>query len=433
MKKSTFASLLLTLVIAYSSQSFAQWVKTSEPSGAVFSLGVSGTSLLAGTLIGVFRSTDYGDTWHLTLPYTVLPFVQAFALDPIGAGSNNLYAGGQGGVYLSSDDGLNWQAFNSGLENKEVRSLTVIPDETEGSTLLAGTTEGVFRSTNNGVSWILSGLTNWIVYALIVFEDEMGNTIVLAGIDTEGQGIDKCIYRSTDKGVNWTAMPLSTYWAGSFVLIPNETGELKIFAGTYSGVYLSTNNGTNWTQLNAGPNRSVYSLAISQNEMSGTNLFAGTFLGGVFQSNNNGVNWTAINTGLPYENDYIFSLAILGQYIFAGTANLDGGVWRRPLSELVTSVEVTDDKLPTHFSLLQNYPNPFNPSTTISYTLSTSDFVSLKVYDVLGNEVAILVDEEKPAGSYEVEFDATDLSSGIYFYQLQAGSFIETKKMILMK
>ena len=88
---------------------------------------------------------------------------------------------------------------------------------------------------------------------------------------------------------------------------------------------------------------------------------------------------------------------------------------------------------PEEFSLEQNYPNPFNPSTSIKYRVSSNSQVSLKVYDVLGNEVATLVNEEKPAGSYEVKFDASGLTSGIYFYTLATGSFIETKKMILLK
>jgi hypothetical protein len=85
------------------------------------------------------------------------------------------------------------------------------------------------------------------------------------------------------------------------------------------------------------------------------------------------------------------------------------------------------------FNLEQNYPNPFNPTTTLSFVIGHRSFVILKVYDVLGNEIATLVNEEKPAGSYEVEFDAKDLTSGIYFYQLRAGEFSQTKKMILMK
>ena len=95
--------------------------------------------------------------------------------------------------------------------------------------------------------------------------------------------------------------------------------------------------------------------------------------------------------------------------------------------------EINNTSLPTSFNLSQNYPNPFNPSTRINYSVPYSSFVKIKLYDILGNEVATLLNEEMPAGIYEVEFNASKLSSGVYFYQLKAGDFIETKKMILMK
>jgi hypothetical protein len=97
-----------------------------------------------------------------------------------------------------------------------------------------------------------------------------------------------------------------------------------------------------------------------------------------------------------------------------------------------TSVEFTNEVV-QDFHLEQNYPNPFNPKTTISFSIPTSGFVTLKVYGILGREVANLVNEEKPSGTYQVSFDASSLSSGVYFYQLQAGNIVETKKMILMK
>ena len=106
-------------------------------------------------------------------------------------------------------------------------------------------------------------------------------------------------------------------------------------------------------------------------------------------------------------------------------------------SQPPTSIDQTDYSLPERYSLNQNYPNPFNPSTKISYQLPFSGQVVLKIYDVLGKEVATLVNEEKTAGSYEVEFKSSvgslQLASGIYFYKLQAGSIVETKKMILLK
>ncbi|NIT55348.1 MAG: T9SS type A sorting domain-containing protein [Aliifodinibius sp.] len=89
--------------------------------------------------------------------------------------------------------------------------------------------------------------------------------------------------------------------------------------------------------------------------------------------------------------------------------------------------------IPQTTILWQNYPNPFNPKTSIRYSIRSNLDVSIKVYDLLGKEIATLVNEKKPAGAYTVEFDASKLSSGIYFYQLQAGDFIETKKMILMR
>jgi hypothetical protein len=89
--------------------------------------------------------------------------------------------------------------------------------------------------------------------------------------------------------------------------------------------------------------------------------------------------------------------------------------------------------LPESFSISQNYPNPFNPSTKIRYSIYTNGFVSLKVYDVLGNEVVTLVNEELSTGEYVVEFDAAGLTSGIYFYQLKTEGFVETKKMLLLK
>ncbi len=99
--------------------------------------------------------------------------------------------------------------------------------------------------------------------------------------------------------------------------------------------------------------------------------------------------------------------------------------------DIVSDVE--DEFQPLTFQLMQNYPNPFNPSTKIQYQVSNTSHITLKVYDVLGNEVATLVNEEKQAGIYELYFNASSLSSGVYLYKIQAGSFIETKKMILLR
>ncbi len=100
---------------------------------------------------------------------------------------------------------------------------------------------------------------------------------------------------------------------------------------------------------------------------------------------------------------------------------------------VVTDISSTINNLPEVYALYQNYPNPFNPVSKIKYDIPELSFVTLKIYDVLGSEIATLVNEEKPVGSYEVTFDASNLPSGVYFYQLKTKGYLETKKMILMK
>jgi len=124
---------------------------------------------------------------------------------------------------------------------------------------------------------------------------------------------------------------------------------------------------------------------------------------------------------------YVDSKVVSGNYFYRlKQIDFDGTInYSNELSITITA--------PIDFLLEQNYPNPFNPSTKIKYQIAETGFVSLRVYDVLGSEITTLVDEEKPAGNYEVEFRDTELLSGVYFYQLHAGSFVETKKMVLMK
>jgi uncharacterized delta-60 repeat protein len=141
-------------------------------------------------------------------------------------------------------------------------------------------------------------------------------------------------------------------------------------------------------------------------------------------NNNSGTHY--LTSSIPLNNGDI----LVAGWDFASNA---GDFMVTRLTQNPTSIDDEDFAQPDDFLLFQNYPNPFNPSTTIRFNLPQSLFVTLKVYDVLGNEVATLIDEYKSAGSYEVEFEALRLTSGIYFYKLQAGSFIETKKMILLK
>jgi hypothetical protein len=109
------------------------------------------------------------------------------------------------------------------------------------------------------------------------------------------------------------------------------------------------------------------------------------------------------------------------------------GFWAQTV-DLITSVEqIPAESIPKEFRLEQNYPNPFNPTTTIQFALPKRSSVTLKLYDILGREVAILVDEELPPGEYKVQFDAAGLASGVYFYRLETEGFVRTRKLMLLR
>jgi len=150
---------------------------------------------------------------------------------------------------------------------------------------------------------------------------------------------------------------------------------------------------------------------------------------GVYISKDDGLNWTSVNTGLLDQN--VKSLFVKDSYLYAGTQF--SGVWRRPIPEILTDVKENQYAIPNAFYLEQNYPNPFNSSCAIKYSIPKSSQISLKIFNTLGQEIETLVSDEKPVGTYELNWNAANLPSGVYFYQLKAGEFISTKKMILLK
>jgi len=396
----------LAILLFVWSASPAQWVQTngSFPSnGTVSALAFSGTSLFAGTSGsssgGAYLTTDNGTSWSAPDPNLGNPYITAFAVSP-----TYLFAATNIGVDRLPTNGGNWTFVSSGLTNRSVYALAI-----HNTNLFAGTLGGVYLSTNDGTNWthVSSGMTDTTVTSLAV-----SGTNLFAG--TQGGHI----FLSTNNGTNWTEADSGL--TSSFVQALDTIGT-NIFAGTGGGVFLSTNSGTHWTPVTSGLTKSVYALLVS-----GTNLLAGT-QSGVYRSSNNGTSWTAVNSGL---GNSVYALSANGTYLFAGAR---GSVWRRPLSEILTSVQPPWSQQPEAFVLDQNYPNPFNPSTTIKYELPTSSMVRLSVYDLLGREVSVLVNERKAAGSYEVKFDGSNLASGVYFYRLQAGSYVNTKKLLLLR
>ena len=396
-------SILLTISIFILSFqiSDAQWVKVSNGIGDIIinKLACSGNNVFAGTHSGVYLSTNNGSSWIYTSMNTyVWPIAINGSYIFVGSYINN-------GVYLSTNNGTTWT--QTSLNNRSVRSLAI-----NGNNVLAGTyTYGVYLSTNNGATWTQTTLNNQSVLSLAV-----NINTVFAG--TDGYGV----YLSTNNGTSWTQTSLNNRTIWSLAVIGNN-----IFAGTDgNGVYLSTNNSTSWTQTSLN-NQRVFSLHVN-----GNNIFAGSSGNGIYVSNNNGVSWTQRNEGLG--NLVVNAFCILNNYIFAGTLY---SVYRRPLGELV-SIKPISNEVPKSYSLFQNYPNPFNPTTKIKFGIPTAGEkhaidVHIIIYDVSGRLIETIVNENLKPGIYEVTWNASKYSSGVYFYKLVSVDYVNAKKMILIK
>jgi hypothetical protein len=233
------------------------------------------------------------------------------------------------------------------------------------------------------------------------------------------------IYFSTNNGASWTAQStpkISTYAISFYQFSTSYYG----FAGADS-LLSTTNGGSNWNvQLSPGSGNSsgISTLLVP---MLQNVWYVKNGLTQIYYSPNNGASWSIQYTASAGTYWHI-SAGKLGVGFWAVRSN--GGIsYRQPITDIETINSETSDK----YSLSQNYPNPFNPGTKIRYQISKNSFVSLKVYDVSGKEINVLANNNQSPGTYEVTFDGSSFSSGVYYYTLTTGNYRETKKMLLVK
>ena len=389
----------------------SKWIDTKCPvefGYDIFDFAITGDYLFAATYEdGIFVTTDYGENWFAHNLGLSNKDVRSLV-----AKDNNLFAGTFGsGVFYSSNYGNSWNKANNGIDSSDVMALAI-----NNYFLFAGTDYGIYRSNNNGGSWeaINSGFPYPRSFITITAK---GSSLFAGTYDG--------IYVSTNNGDNWTAIKSGVGNVAVFSIVAIDS---MYFAGTSSGVYCSTDNGNVWTAYNFG----LTSLSIRSLAINNSNIFAGEYYDGIFISRDLGKHWADINYDISDHWPILINkLVVKDSFLFAAPA---GKVLRRSISGITEVTSINNEvKQPIGFILSQNYPNPFNPTTKIEYSIPKTSFVRLKVYDILGREVAALVDEEKSVGSYNIEFNGSNLSSGIYFYKIQAGDYSLVKKMILIK
>ena len=384
------------------------------------------TVFVGGDNATLLRTTDNGNSWKSVMGGSMY----ADTILSLAYGDGYVFAGANGveSVYRSSDDGTSWNVANTGLPpNARMNALAL-----SGDTIFAATDQGVYSSADSGATW--NADTNGLAFQQL-YPGQGGGTV---GIATAGgkvytiKSLFGSVYSSPAGKVSWTQIAPDTFNMG-YAIAAMDT---NILIGTLKGVYLYR-DGT-WVPRNNGlpaDTATVYSCIFAKVD---TLLFAdfGLRNGPFYVTSDLGATWTQVSdTSLG--GAAVSIIAGNENYLFAGT---ERGVWRIPLADAITAVNKTSPVLPAVFVLHQNYPNPFNPTTNIEFRIADLGFVTLKVYNVLGQEVATLVNGMKRPGDYTVRFNGTGLASGVYFYRLSASSvsgtttgYTKAVKMILLK
>ena len=406
---------IISLILFLCGQSYAQWERTNFPDTVkINSLVVIDSNIFAGTNgAGILESTDKGENWN-----EKNEGLQSKIIHTIFINGTTIFAGTETGASVSTNNGLSWNTINSGLPGLGVWSFAVSSNASGDTILFAGVWNGVYSSTDNGINWGATSLSNTTmpVNSIVADQDLVFATSLFGGL-----------FQSQDYGLTWK--DISFLYAGetSAEMITPVTSLTKygdaIIAGTYNGYFYYWDG----THFSIYPNNYKIGTPILSFASRNDIRFAGDFSGYFYVYNSGQKIWEPQKSvWLPH---IIYSLALNDSYLFAGTNN---GVWRLWYPETITGID-NFQKAPNGFSLEQNYPNPFNPVTTISYSLPVDEKVLIKVYDVLGKEVAEIVNEFKAAGKHSIQFDGSNLSSGVYFYSITAGSYYQTKKLILAK
>ena len=411
---------------------------------------------------GIWYSSNKGDTWINRNAGLTLTQFYRMTSDP--ANANHLAGGTQDNGTQRTTGALNWAAAFGG-DGGEVcfhpKNSNYVLGETQNN--------GVQRSVNNGVSWsnATSGLTGtgaW-VGPLIAHPDSveifytargqvfktvnMGGSWTAISSGTSGtireMAISKSepnviyatsgsvVYKSTDRGYTFvsstsgvpskTITSISIHPDSAKVAILTQSG----FGGTK--IQKTINGGANWFSINGDlPDSPINDGLIYYPGYSTNIILAATDIG-VFMTTNNGTNWTELANGLPNTVAIHLDYNQASGKLRLGTHGR--GTWE--LNGSLIGITNYNTETPGNYFLKQNYPNPFNPSTKISFGIIKQGFVSIKVYNAIGREVATLVNENLKPGTYEASFRGDNLSSGIYFYKLITNDYAETKRMMLVK
>jgi photosystem II stability/assembly factor-like uncharacterized protein len=436
------SSLVLLTGIDYSQSGWARQYPPSQLQTISF-LSVSFVDANNGFIVGgsgtILHTTNGGKDWISQLSGTTnwLRGVSA-------ANANTVTAVGDSGIILHTiNSGEKWERQSSGT----VYSLRAVSFTDANTGTVVGDSGTILRTTNGGTTWIsqTSGTMNNL----------QGVSFINSNIGT-AVGESGTILRTTNGGTTWTSqliqdtdpktdklygVSFTDAETGTAVGYTSYVSNISPSIGPGGIILRTTDGGITWHSEPTPYVSTIFSgcplLGVSFTDANtGTVVGADTigFAGVIWRITPDSAAW--INQS--FRNNGFYGVCFTDAN--TGTVVGENGTIFHTTTGGVTSVKDNPIQLPEQFALEQNYPNPFNPSTVISYKLATNSFVTIKVYDILGRELITLINEHQSAGNHSVTFNASSLSSGVYFYSIQAepnsgqaGNFSSTKKLLFLK
>ena len=403
----------------------AQWIKQTFPSNEYLYI-VKFASPEIGWILGqdhIFKTTDGGETWSINDTTSDNIWRGFYVIDDttvIRAGYSKY------GIRRTSDGGKTWVTIDSTI--RDIDSFDFINSKLGFASGGFVDTANVYRTIDGGKNWERIAHTN-----IYQWGSDFSKVSFIDSLQGWAVSYDGMIFHTTDGGFNWkfqdsTALNNHAPLRDIQFTSPDSGWAVGGISG-YS-IYLRTTDGGNtWISSSVPTNFATCSFREICMINSRVGWLVGSYNGGpfLFKTTDGGINWaneTPKEVSIGLESISMINETdgfVVGEGFYK-TSN--GGV---------TDIDEKKVSLVDKFHLSQNYPNPFNPTTTIQYSIPKESFVTIKVYDDLGREIATLLNERKAIGNYSVDFNSSNLSSGIYFYRLISGTYSATKKMILMK
>ena len=409
--------IVVILFLIFPSSVFSQWISlnsgTSQNLNSVFFIDVH-TGYAAGVSGTIIKTTNSGLNWITLNTGSTVELRSVCFFNS----STGLVCGYNGTILKTTNGGDNWNVINSGTTS-HLLGMSFYND-TVG--ICAGNSGTILYTTNGGINWLVGTQGYMVTFHSAYMVN--ASTGYCVGVNTI---FAPFVAKTVNGGANWA---YSTFY------LNNNEGTLRdlYFFDSENGIVVSnlwngpggishtTNGGANWSTQ-------IYSYALFGVDFPvPTTGYAVGFNGYILKSTDSGNSWLQQTSGTAA---FLKSVNFIDS--INGYAVGDGGTILKTTNGGLTSVPNNLNELPLKFKLFQNYPNPFNPNSKIKFQIAKLSDVKLVVYDALGREVTTLVDEQLKPGTYEVEWDGSDYPNGVYFYQMVAGNFINTRKMFLIK